>query len=155
MRKWELGHLLWRERKNSSPRIGVPYLLFHFLWHVGFQVLCVVTRRRTQSEIGVGFSTCSVSIGRVLQNNWRAAVVTKSTLLPCLRASRMNFNDILRLPFSQCFWVLFSRGNCTYLSLSYGLFSSSHSAGGRSESLTSGAATSKASPGTLKLEKPF
>lgn len=151
MRQWELGQLLWRERKNSSHRIHAPYRLLECVRDVGFQVLRTVTSRRTQRNISVDFSTCSVNIGSVLQNNWRAAVVTKNASLPSFKESRewiYLFNYIQRFLKSFKGWNV----NCTYLSLSYGLFSSSHSAGGRSESLTSEAATSKASPGTLKLK---
>lgn len=40
-------------------------------------MLCAVTSRRTQRRVSVGYSTCSVSIGSVLQNYWRTDVGTE------------------------------------------------------------------------------
>lgn len=111
MRKWELGQLLWRERKNSSHWIHAPYRLLECVRDVGFQVLRTVTSRRTQRNISVDFSTCGVNIGSVLQNNWRAAVVTKNASLPSFKESRewiylfnyiQRFLKMLTVPTCHC-----------------------------------------------------
>lgn len=63
--------------ENSSRSVWDAHLLFQHVRCVGLQMLCAGTGWRTQRRVSVGFSSCGVNIGRVLQNNWRTAARTK------------------------------------------------------------------------------
>lgn len=57
-----------------------PYLVFQHVGRVGVSVLRAGSGRRARGRVGVGFSSCSVDIGSVLQNNWRIALEAKETV---------------------------------------------------------------------------
>lgn len=67
--------------KMSSHYVRGLYLVFQHVGRVGVPVLRAGSSRRARGRVGLYFSSCSVNVGSVLQNNWRIALETKEIIL--------------------------------------------------------------------------